>query len=354
MYLGIAVPIIGILTARAYAHKSLTNGGIAACIVTGLVHAYHPWNLPFALLCVFYLLGNRATKVKHEVKATLTLQSQGSPGGEAPRTHVQVFANSLVASVLSVLHAYQLNKREEDLLDPQAAAPQGHLCYNWPGDLLIVGIIANYAVVTADTLGSELGILSKTEPRLITSFMRRKVPRGTNGGVTLVGLAAGFLGSMAVVGTAMFFLPICSTKTNSPWTLYNRGLFMWGLSFWGLLGSLVDSLLGALLQQTVADARTGKVIEGQGGVRVPVVGEQPNSSEKSSADESSTEDKYDPKNKHRTSTHGTGKPSRVTVTGFDILDNNDVNFLMALMMSIGAIGVAAWIWDTPLASILTL
>ncbi|KKF97209.1 Transmembrane protein 19 [Ceratocystis platani] len=328
MYLGIAVPIVAILMLQR----------LHMLIIRGI----------FLLSCYAFSI----CSVKHDVKATLTLQSTGTSGGEGPRTHVQVFANSLVATVFTILHTYQLKQREENLLDPDATSPQGHLCYNWPGDLLIVGIIANYAVVTADTLGSELGILSKSEPRLITSFLRRKVPPGTNGGVSLVGLAAGFLGSMAVVGTAMFFLPLCSQSTGFPWTFRSRGLFMWGLSFWGVLGSLVDSLLGAVFQRTVADARTGKVIEGEGGVRVPVTGDAPVSPSKDANSEPSTDGRYDAKNKHRTPSYGTGKPSRIAISGFDLLDNNDVNFLMALMMSVGAMAVAAWIWEVPLSSAL--
>ncbi|KKA26100.1 hypothetical protein TD95_003545 [Thielaviopsis punctulata] len=341
MHLGIAVPATLLLGVRAYKHKSLTPAGIAAALLTAVIHAYHPWNLPFVLLCVFYVLGSRATKVKHNVKATLTLHSKGAPGGETPRTHVQVLANSLMASVLTLLHATQLKQRENLLLSLSGPNPTGSLCYNWPGDLLVVGIIANYAVVTADTLSSELGILSKSEPRLITSLLLRKVPRGTNGGVSLLGLVAGFGGAMAIAATSMFFLPVCGDVVSTPWTKENRGLFMLGISVWGLLGSLLDSLLGALFQRTVADVRTGKVVEGEGGVRVPV------SSIGAPGAKADVEIKTKP-----ASVSGDGKPSRVAVSGLDLLDNNDVNFLMAFIMSIGGIVAASKAWGVPLQDIL--
>ncbi len=60
--------------------------------------------------------------------------------------------------------------------------------------------------------------------------------------------------------------------------------------------------------------------------------------------------KYDPKNKHRRPSFGDEKPSRVVENGWDLLDNNDVNFLMAFVMSFGAMAVASWIWDVPLNS----
>lgn len=60
----IAVPAILALVYRAWSHRSLTPGGIFAAVITATAHAYHPWNLPFALLCIFFLLGTKATKVR--------------------------------------------------------------------------------------------------------------------------------------------------------------------------------------------------------------------------------------------------------------------------------------------------
>lgn len=41
---------------------------------------------------------------------------------------------------------------------------------------------------------SELGILSTGTPRLITSFFRRSVPKGTNGGMSIYGTFASVAG----------------------------------------------------------------------------------------------------------------------------------------------------------------
>lgn len=85
----IAVPATLALVYRAYSHKSLTPAGIVAAALTAVAHAVHPWNLPFALLVVFFLAGTRVTKIKKDVKASLTVASRGTSGGEGPRTHVQ-------------------------------------------------------------------------------------------------------------------------------------------------------------------------------------------------------------------------------------------------------------------------
>ncbi|KAB5525762.1 integral membrane protein DUF92-domain-containing protein [Coniochaeta sp. 2T2.1] len=396
----IAIPAISALVYRAYSKKSLTTGGILAATLTAIAHAVHPWNLPFVLLAVFFLAATRATHVKEDVKAKLTVASKGTSGGEGPRTHVQVFANSFVASALTLLHAYQLHNRKSALLasvlnhnnNKQGGDDVGSLCFSWPGDLLVIGIIANYAAVAADTFSSELGILAKAEPRLITSWRLRKVPRGTNGGVTLVGLAAGLLGSMIIVTAAVSFLPFCNAENErqlgggAAWTMGQRRQLMVALTLWGVLGSLLDSVFGALFQRSVKDVRTGKIVEGEGGVRVLVSDvTNPNSAEHFNAqgqikasllsgegkdavekqdevavDEKESPDvpplsKYDARNRHRRSSFGDEKASRVVESGlWDLLDNNDVNFLMALTMSFGAMGVAGWYWGVPMNQMFSL
>lgn len=279
-----------------------------------------------------------------------------------------------MASILTVAHGYQLRSRVAAYADPNSPNPEGSLCYSWGGDLLVVGIIANYAAIAADTFSSELGILSKSQPRLITSLTLRKVPPGTNGGVTLLGLAAGLFGSMVIVATTMVFLPACTSDTaptlggGAPWTLFQRRIFMGGLVLWGTLGSVVDSFLGGMFQRSVKDVRSGKIVEGEGGNRVLVSAPSSTASQRAASkvtvdggadkqggsavdDQDEDENRYNPKNKHRKPSFGDQRPSRVIESGWDLLDNNDVNFLMATTMSVGAMGVASWYWGVPLESV---
>ncbi|MCJ1472342.1 hypothetical protein MMC13_000989 [Lambiella insularis] len=332
----IAIPAIALLVYRAWSRNSLTPLGIVVATLTAVVHAIHPWSVFFALLVVFFLGGTTVTKVKHDVKARLTQSSTGASGGEGARTHIQVLANSVVASVLILLHYRQLRAREHPEHDGQACWPYGE-------SLLVVGIISNYTAVAADTFSSELGILSQSRPRLITSWKLREVPPGTNGGVTLVGTAAGYLGAFTIAVTSAVLLPFCKVGSTSRtgklfgetqpgfqggqgWGTQEVLVFVAAVTVWGGFGSLLDSFLGGWLQASVVDSRTGKVIEGRGGGKVPV--RSPHSKKDDDCE------------------------SRKIESGLGLLDNNAVNVLMALSMSVGGMLIASYLWDVPLGSIL--
>jgi uncharacterized membrane protein len=116
--------------------------------------------------------------------------------------------------------------------------------------------------VNGDTWASELGTVVKTTScRLITTG--RLVPKGTNGGVTLGGLVFSFLGGVAVGVAYYVVLVLCVhdkwlAAAPRQWPVVLVG----GLG--GLVGSVVDSLLGATLQFSGLDRSTGRVVERPG------------------------------------------------------------------------------------------
>lgn len=300
-HVGQITATIGLVT-FALAKNKLTPGGIITAMVVATIHMLDPYPLFFWLLVPFFLLGVLVTKIGHAEKARLTKSSDGSAGGEGPRNWVQVLANAGIASLMIALHTYLSNS--SPFMSPRAGV--------WPGlhapvlqRLLPVGIVAHYGAVAADTFGSELGILAKSTPVLVTAPWR-KVPRGTNGGVTIEGLGYGLLASFLITVIAylgFYFAPpyrIMSTPTALMVCLI------------GAFGSVLDSLLGATVQATVTDRNSGKVVEGPGGQRVKVL----------------------------------EGGSRVQL-GRDILTNNGVNLAMAALTSTFAMGVA-WAFDMSL------
>jgi len=89
------------------------------------------------------------------------------------------------------------------------------------------------AAATADTWASEIGRHSRTPPRLINTG--RTVPAGTDGGMTLLGTTGGIAGAGLVAGLSYVF--------GQQGTL--------AIAVAGVVGMLVDSLLGATVQGKV-------------------------------------------------------------------------------------------------------
>lgn len=61
---------------------------------------------------------------------------------------------------------------------------------------LYIAYLGAVAAATADTLGTEIGTLSRTSPVLITTF--RPAQTGRSGGVSLLGIVAGIMGALSI------------------------------------------------------------------------------------------------------------------------------------------------------------
>lgn len=90
------------------------------------------------------------------------------------------------------------------------------------------------AAAAADTWATELGTLSRSSPILLTTFKR--VESGTSGAVSLAGLTAALIGALLVALSAL------------PWIDSDAVAFIVAVVVSGMLGSLTDSLLGAVAQ----------------------------------------------------------------------------------------------------------
>lgn len=151
--------------------------------------------------------------------------------------------------------------------------------------------MSSLACCCGDTWASEVGSVIGGTPRLITTW--KQVPKGTNGGVTLIGTLCSIAGGL-VIGIAywitetVFIYLNGDSGTISPWSQYPYAII--GAAS-GLFGSLVDSILGATLQYSGYSEKLNKV------VNVPGEGV-----------------------KH--------------ISGLNILDNHSVNFLSSLITAL--------------------
>ena len=102
----------------------------------------------------------------------------------------QVACNGLVPTGLAI--AYGVLAGCVDM--PLGPSPAVELWRSKLTTALMGGFLGYYACCGGDTWASELGPLSADTPRLITTM--RPVRRGTNGGVTLLGLMASIVGGM--------------------------------------------------------------------------------------------------------------------------------------------------------------
>jgi len=134
------------------------------------------------------------------------------------------------------------NRRDlgQALANAGVAAALALIFFFDPHPLLYVGCAGAMAAVNADTWATEIGVLSRRAPRMITNG--RPVDVGTSGGVSALGLAISGAGA-ALIGLL---------ASGAVWVLGHGAsaatVTLLAVVVGGLAGSLVDSLLGATVQ----------------------------------------------------------------------------------------------------------
>jgi len=105
-----------------------------------------------------------------------------------------------------------------------------------PTILLLLGspllFMSGISASLSDTVSSEIGMVSKKTPRLITTLRRSHT--GVNGAVSSLGFLAAFLASTLIATTTYF--------------LFASFLFSGLVILSGMFGTVVDSILGATLE----------------------------------------------------------------------------------------------------------
>lgn len=229
--------ILGIFTAtliarRGLRRKSLSPLGAATAWIVGFL-SISCGARGFVLL-MFYQIGTLATKYRKDLK----LAKDGDAQRSSVRGPSQVLACSAIAVICSFIHAVYLG--EEQAIDFQTAKNQS---------ILACIVVSHHATCLADTLASELGILSKAKPFLLIAPWQQ-VPPGTNGGVTLMGFFWSSVGGLLMGVGTLFMDKLSGIHNTRPWEM------MIFSSLCGLLGSVLDSFLGALVQATYYDKDT--------------------------------------------------------------------------------------------------
>ncbi len=205
------LPLYGFLLALliaslAYRARSLSKSGAFAAILLGTI-IFGLGGIPWAVLLLTFFFTSSALSRAFK-KRKQGLNEKYSKGDQ--RDAGQVFGNGGLAAAFVLFHFFY---------------PESNI--GW------IGFAASLAAVNADTWATELGVLNPTPPRMITNI-RKRVEKGTSGGVSLVGTLASLAGSALIAALASLFT-------------YNWSLFL-PITLAGLAGSLFDSFLGATVQ----------------------------------------------------------------------------------------------------------
>jgi uncharacterized protein (TIGR00297 family) len=214
--------------------KSLrTSGAISAFAVATLSLACSIRS--GATLLFFYSTSSKLTRIGSSKKQTL--EEGYKVGGK--RGASQVLACSLIGVVVAIARRI--------CVGPDSPLDFGNLLSL--GNRLTLAYVGFFACCAGDTWASELGVLSKSDPRLVIKPWKKVAP-GTNGGVSKVGLAASAAGGLAMGLMHGLILPL-------QYSLNARAREVLALGVVGLIGglggSMIDSILGATIQTTHYD-----------------------------------------------------------------------------------------------------
>ena len=218
----------------AYQRKALSTSGVLGAIITGtIIFGFGGWVRGLTLIA-FFVYGTVLSKYKERQKNKVAAEKfdKGSR-----RDLGQALANGGWGAILALAgFLYQQD--------------------GW----LFAAFLGAMATVNADTWATELGVLNKRPPRLITTG--KAVAPGTSGGISPIGTSATALGGLVIGLTVWILLGIrFGLSSNSGW-----GNFWWVIPVGlvaGLLGSLSDSLMGATVQVMYTNAETSLETEKQ-------------------------------------------------------------------------------------------
>lgn len=233
-----AVMLALLVSLRGLRKKSLSPGGSLSAFFVGFISLATSYRFG-ATLFMFYLSATRATRYKASVKKKL---EDGFTSSTGNRSAKQVLASSLPAILTALLYLY-LYRYDAPILPTFKLRSSLNLAY-----------LLFFSACAGDTFASEIGIAMPGPGKLPVLVLKPwvRVPRGTNGGVTLEGSLASAFGGL-LTGSAHFL-------AGPEWTFSQLWLLNVGL-IGGVLGSWFDSVLGMFLQASWLDMKTDRVLK---------------------------------------------------------------------------------------------
>ncbi|XP_029651315.1 transmembrane protein 19 [Octopus sinensis] len=233
-----------LLASVAFHRKSLNTSGAFSALFVGFLMISA--NICFATsLIVFFFTASSATKFRGSKKRSF--EENFKEGGQ--RNWVQVVCNGGVASEISLMYLIDIGMKEfpVDFVN--------HYQASW----MSTAVLGALACSCGDTFASEFGtVIGSGQPRLITTL--RKVPRGTNGAISFVGLLCSALGGL-IIGVTYYLTLLLTINQRK----LQESPVQWPVIIVGLVcgfgGSFLDSLLGATVQYSGYDQERNIIVE---------------------------------------------------------------------------------------------
>jgi len=206
-----------IVAAASYAARFLTlSGSIATFLLAVIIFGAGGWQWAIPIV-VFFVLSSLLSKYGRARKKALDQLFEKS----ATRDWGQVIANGGIATLIAFLSS------------------------SFPSFDFYPIYLGALAAVTADTWGTEIGVL--TNGTTVSVLSLKPVEPGTSGGISESGTIGGAIGAMVVA------------LTGYPWYTELRTTFV--VVVGGIVGSLADSFLGATVQAQYKCEVCGRITE---------------------------------------------------------------------------------------------
>lgn len=217
----IIVTLITIITIlillKAYRKQSLSKEAVPLALMIAYLMVILGNLVSYLGLIVFFVASSLIERFSNDakVKATSLHLSSGTRGVS------QVLMNTLPALTMLIIGA---------LLNHQT-------------DFFNIAALSAYAISTADTFASEIGMLTKKRTFSLLTF--KDIKQGLSGGISLLGLTASIVGAsiIALLGALTYSI--------------NAALF---ILIVGIFGALFDSFLGELIQAKY-QSESGEITE---------------------------------------------------------------------------------------------
>lgn len=211
----------------AYLRRSLTAGGAITGTLLGSLIFLAGGGFYWSVLMAFFFSSSFLSRITSSRKrAAETISEKGGR-----RDALQVCANGGLATIMATAHVL-------------TGSP-----------VFMFGFAIALAAANADTWASEIGVLSRGEPVSILNL--QPVPRGTSGGISVLGLFASASGAMFIALWFAVGYGVFGYRAGAGWSLFEMGAIVAMITGGGVLGSLVDSFLGATVQAQYWDGLRG-------------------------------------------------------------------------------------------------